>query len=141
MTFDLLNDVNWGAVILAALAYFTLGAIWYAPPVLGNTWMAAAGTTMPEGQRPSPAIYVIPLGGSLLSAIVLGMLAIATDTDTVSEGLVLGLVVAIGFALPIAIVTATFESTKPKPYVWGLINAGYHVLGSLIAAVIIALMA
>jgi hypothetical protein len=46
--------------------------------------------------------------------------------------------VGIGFAVSIAAVTATFESTKPKPGVWGAINAGYHLVGILAAAVILA---
>ena len=65
------------------------------------------------------------------------MLAAATGTDTLGEGLVLGAVVAIGFALSIAMVTATFESTKPRPMVWGAVNAGYHIVGNLAAGAII----
>ena len=99
MSFDALSDLNWLAVIVAALAYFAIGAVWYAPSVFGKAWMAAGGLAMPEaGTRPSPAIYLTPLIGSVLSAVALGMLAKATGTDTLEEGIALGLVVAIGFA-------------------------------------------
>ena len=73
MSFDLLGDVKWLSVILAALAYFVIGAIWYAPPVLGKAWMAAGGIEMPaDGQRPGPAesrrryhpAYDVPLRSS-----------------------------------------------------------------------------
>jgi uncharacterized membrane protein len=142
MSFDLLGDVKWLSVILAALAYFVIGAIWYAPPVLGKAWMAAGGMQMPaEGQRPGPAIYVVPLIGSVLSAIALGMFAVATGTDTIGEGIVLGLVVGVGFAISISLVTATFESNKPNAMAWGAINAGYHLIGNVVAAIIIAAMA
>ncbi len=138
MSFDVLGELNWLAVIVAALAYFALGALWYAPPVMGKTWMAAGGVEMPaDDQRPGPGIYLVPLLGSVLSAIALGMLAEATSTDTVGEGLVLGIVAAVGFALAIAMVTATFETSKPRPMVWGAVTAGYHVLGLIVAAVII----
>ena len=139
MSFDVLSDLNWLAILVAALAYFAIGAAWYAPPVFGKVWMAAGGMSMPEeGTRPSPAIYLTPLVGSVLSAVALGMLAEASATDTLQEGIVLGLVVAIGFAVSIAFVTAQFESQKPKPMVWGAVNAGYHVVGNLLAAIIIA---
>ena len=139
MNFDVLSDLNWLAVFVAALAYFAIGAVWYAPPVFGKVWSAAGGMTMPEpGTRPSPAIYLTPLVGSVLSAVALGMLAKATGTDSFVEGIALGLVVAIGFAVSIAFVTAQFESDKPKPMVWGAVNAGYHVIGNLVAAIIIA---
>ena len=142
MSFDLLGDVKWLAVILAALAYFVIGAIWYAPPVLGKAWMTAGGMEMPaDGQRPGPAIYIVPLIGSVLSAIALGMIAVASRTDTIGEGIVLGLVVGIGFAISISLVTATFESNKPNAMAWGAINAGYHLVGNVVAAIIIAAMA
>lgn len=139
MNFDVLSDLNWLAVLVAALAYFAIGAVWYAPPVFGKVWMAAGGMAMPEpGTRPSPAIYLTPLIGSVLSAVALGMLALATGTDSLQKGIVLGLVVAIGFAVSIALVTAQFESEKPKPMVWGAVTAGYHGVGILIAAIVVA---
>jgi uncharacterized membrane protein len=138
VTFDVLSDLNWLAVLVAALAYFAIGALWFAPPLFGKAWMAAGGMTTPEGSRPSPAIYLTPLVGSVLAAIALGMLAAATGSDTLQRGLVLGLVVAIGFAVSITFVTAQFESEKPKPMVWGAITAGYHAVGILVAAIIVA---
>jgi hypothetical protein len=142
VTFELLGDLDWLAVLVAALAYFAIGAVWYAPPVFGKAWMAAGGMQPPEqGRGPGPAIYAVPLVGSVLSAIALGMIALASATDTIGEGIALGLVVGVGFAISIAIVTATFESTKPKPFVWGGINAGYHFVGNLVAAIVIAAMA
>jgi hypothetical protein len=139
VTFDPLGDLNWLAVLVAAIAYFAIGAAWYAPPVFGRVWGEAGGFALPEpGTRPSPAIYFTPLIGSVLSAVALGLLAAATGTDSMMEGIALGLVVAIGFALPISLVTAQFESQKPKPMVWGAVNAGYHIVGNLVAAIIIA---
>ena len=92
MSFDTQNDLNWLAVIVAALAYFVIGALWYAPPVFGKAWMAAGGMTVEPGDGPGPAI---------------------------------------------SLVTTTFESTKPKPMVWGAVNAGYHMVGSIAAGAII----
>jgi hypothetical protein len=139
VTFDPLGDLNLLAVVVAAIAYFAIGALWYAPPVFGRIWGDAGGFALPErGERPSAAIYVTPLIGSILSAVALGLLAATTDTDSFIEGIALGLVVAIGFALPISLVTAQFETQKPKPMVWGAVNAGYHVVGNLVAAIIIA---
>jgi hypothetical protein len=139
VTFDSLSDLNWLAVLVAALAYFAIGALWYAPPVLGRPWMAAGGMTPPEaGTRPGPAIYLTPLIGSVLASVALAMLAAATGSDSLQRGIVLGLVCAIGFAVSIVFVTAQFESEKPKPMVWGAITAGYHAVGILVAAIIVA---
>ena len=142
VSFDLLSDLDWIAVLVGAIAYFVIGAAWYAPPVFGKAWMAAGGMEMPaDGQRPGPVIYAVPLLGALASAIAIGMIAFATSTDTLGEGVVLGVVVGIGFAVSVAMVTATFESSKPSATKWGTINAGYHLVGNLVAAIIIASMA
>ena len=58
MSFDAFSDVNYLAVLVAALAYFALGAIWYIPPVMGTTWQKAGGIEVPEGQGPNPILFV-----------------------------------------------------------------------------------
>lgn len=94
----MLGELNWLAVIVATVVYFALGALWYAPPVFGNAWMRAAGTVMQEGERPGPAIYFTPLIGYFIAVIATAMLAAATGSTTLSQGIVLGLVV--GWAMP-----------------------------------------
>ena len=139
MSFDTLSDLNWPAVLVATLAYFAWGAIWYAPPVLGKAWMAASGMDSDEmGDGPPPAVFIVPFVFSLIASIALGMFAEATASDTFSEGLVLGLVVGIGFGVSIIGVTAMFESKKPNPTVWGVITAGYHLVGLLSSALIVS---
>jgi hypothetical protein len=58
MTFDVLGDLNWLAVIVATLAFFALGAAWYAPKVFGDVWMRAGGIQAPE--QPQAAFYIVP---------------------------------------------------------------------------------
>ena len=43
-------DVNWIAVIGAALAGFLVGGIWYGP-IMGKRWMGAVGLTEEQVQR------------------------------------------------------------------------------------------
>ena len=138
MSFSLLGDLNWLAVIVAALAYFVVGAAWYAPAIFGNVWTKAGGLEMPEVQRPNPVVFLTPLVGSIFAAIALGMIAEATGTDTIGEGVVLGLVTGIGFAISVSFVTAQFEAQKPNRMLWGAVNGGYHLVGTLVAAIVLA---
>jgi Protein of unknown function (DUF1761) len=138
MSFSLLGDLNWLAVIVAALAYFVVGAAWYAPAIFGNVWTKAGGLEMQPDERPNPVVFITPLIGSILAAIALGMIAEASATDTIGEGVVLGLVTGIGFAIGISFVTAQFEANKPNRMVWGAVNGGYHLVGTIVAAIVIA---
>ena len=140
MTLDQLGDLNWLAVLVAAVAYFVLGAIWFAPPVFGNAWMRASGIERPApGEGPGPAIYFGPFIGGLIAAVATGWLAAATKTDTAGEGFVLGLVVGLGYAMTVTLTTAIFETHKPRKGVWFVITSLYNLVGLIIAAVIIAL--
>ena len=49
-----LLDVNWLAVVLAALAGFVVGGIWYGP-LMGKSWMAAVGKTEDDLKNVNPA--------------------------------------------------------------------------------------
>jgi len=140
MTLDL-GSINWLAVIVATVIYFLLGAVWFAQQTpLGKAWIAAAGYQSPTtGATSTNLFYVIPAATSLVSVVATALIAAATGTDSLNEGIVLGLVVGIGYAAMIILTTAAFEFTKPKQWTWGLIDASYHVVGLLIAAIIIAL--
>jgi len=52
---------------------------------------------------------------------------------------VLGLVAGVLVAGSALLVTGFFDPKKPQPMVWVGITAGYHVVGYVIAAVILSL--
>jgi hypothetical protein len=140
VTLDL-GAINWLAVFSAMVVYVILGAIVFAPQLpLGKAWMAAGGYE-PPGSGPAPGLlyYIVPGVGALVACLATALLVNATGTDTLAEGITLGLVLGIGYAAAILLVTAAFELNKPGRYVWGLIDSLYHVLGILIASVILAL--
>jgi predicted cobalt transporter CbtA len=123
---------------VAAVAYFALGAVWYLPAVLGKPWMRSLGRETMEGAG-SAAIYAVPAVTSLVAAIATALLAAATGSDTFAEGLILGLVVGIGYAVTITGLDALYDPNKKEPLTWWWITAGYHLLGLVIVAVIVSI--
>lgn len=138
MDFDVLSDLNWLAVIVAAVAFFILGGAWFIPKVFGDIWTKAIGWEPADEDRGSSAIYILPLLGGLVMSIAIGLLAKSTGSDTFGEGLVLGLVVAIGVAAAIVFITAVFSPKTPKPWTWFAVMAGYYGLGTIIIAVVLS---
>ena len=138
MSFDVLGDVNWLAIVVATVAWWILGAIWYARPVFGNVWMRSAGIQIQEGQRPGAAYIVVPLVAYFIATIAAAMLARATASTTFGEGIVLGLVLAIGFGATLYWVESAFGQ-RPSPGTWFAITGIYQVLGILIATVIVTI--
>lgn len=138
MSLDTLGELNWVAVLVAALAYWMLGAIWYARPVFGDSWMKAQGIEMPEGEGPPLISMIGPLVGYFIVTIAVGMIAAASGTDTAAEGLALGLTMGIGVAGAIVGVIALFEANKPSASTWALITGAYNLLGLVLASIILA---
>jgi hypothetical protein len=139
VSFDTLGELNWLAVIVGALIYFALGALWYMPAFLGRAWQRSIGWD--ESRTPpqtSPMTYVVPLLAYLVMATAVGLLAAATGSDTLADGIVLGLVLAVGLTLMHTLVDATFDPNKPEPWTWFAINGSYHALGLLIVSVIVS---
>jgi hypothetical protein len=139
MTLDILGDLNWLAVVVGAAIYFALGAIWFMPAVLGRPWMRAIGIDPDQPQQaPGIAYYLAPAVFYLFGAVATAMLAVATGSDDIGEGVLLGLVVGIGYALMITAVDAAFDPNKPKPWVWFAISGAYHLVGLVIVAVLVS---
>jgi Protein of unknown function (DUF1761) len=138
MIFDTLGELNWLAVIVATVAYFILGALWYAPPVFGRAWQRAGGVEPQEGQQAGLAIYISPLIANFLAVVATAMLVLATGTTETSDAIMLGLVVWGGYVIGLTLLGATFD-TRPSAGVWFTINAGYHLIGLVGAALIVTL--
>lgn len=139
MTLDI-GQLNWVAIVVGALVYFALGALWYSPVLFARAWQRSIGWD--EGREPPQAsvtTYVAPLAAYLVMATAVGMLASATGTDELAEGIVLGLILGIGLSLAHTFVDASFDPNKPQPWIWFAINGSYHALGLVIVAVIIAM--
>jgi hypothetical protein len=69
--FKLIMDlVNFTSVLVAALATFPIGFIWYNPKVFGTAWMHSIGVTSEEEMKKGANMIVI-FGMSLVFALML----------------------------------------------------------------------
>jgi hypothetical protein len=139
MSFDL-SGINWLPVIVGAVIYFALGALWYSPMLFARPWQRSIGWD-PQQTPPEQRVttYLVPFIGYLVMAIGTGLLANATGTDELGEGIVLGLVLGIGFAGAHSLIDANFDPNKPRPWTWFAITAAYNAIGLLIVAILVAI--
>ena len=128
------SAVNWVAVIVAAIAQVVIGTVWYLPQLFGRQWAAATGREI--NASPNPMLYVTAIVGSLISAYVLALVINAVGATSITDGIVTGLIVAIGFQLSSQAVGGAFEGRS-----WTLfgINAGnslvsFAIMGAILAA-------
>ncbi len=115
-------DLNWWAILVACLAGFALGGLWYGP-VFGGAWLSAMGKTAQEIE-PSPTPFVVSFFTALITAIVLAALIVSLGVNGWLGGVFLGLITGIGFI-------ATAMASDTAFCGWGmklfLIQSGYRV--------------
>jgi hypothetical protein len=138
MSFATLGSLNWLAVLIAAVAYFAIGGLWFSPATFGKAWQHSIGWEPGPGERVAAEYYVGPFITCLIASIAIGILAFVTVSDTVAEGVVLGLVTGVGLVGSALFVTGYFDPKKPEPMTWFAITGGYHLVGLIVASIILA---
>lgn len=125
--------VNVWAVLLATVAYFALGALWYM--ALSKPWMAAVGFTRADVERGSnPAIFGVTLVFEAVAVFTLAVLLGNTALAGIGGGASLGALVGIGIWFALMSVTFVYESRRPALF---LIDGGYHVLALTVAGAVL----
>jgi hypothetical protein len=128
------TGVNYIAVIIAALAGFGLGAIWYM--IFAKPWMHAVGKT--EADRPEGAAQVVPFVIAIVALFVMAwMLAgIMGHLGQVSirGGAISGFFVWLGFIITSMGVNHAFSGAPTK---LTLIDGGYWLAVLLIQGAVI----
>jgi Protein of unknown function (DUF1761) len=122
-------DVNPGAVLVATIVAFVIGGVYYS--VLGEQ-LATVSDAAASGGRFGPWQFGVELARSLILAAVVAGLAARGQVDTWSGGLLLGLVLWIGFPLVLWIGAMIHEKT---PWKLAVIHAGDWFVKLLAVAV------
>lgn len=119
-------DVNWIAVLAAAVMGFVVGGIWYGP-IMGKKWMGAVGLSEEDVKQGNMgAIYGGAFAFSILASWTLAHTFATYMTElSFSVKVLTAFGVALGFILP-AIGTNYLFSQKSKTLFF--IDAGYWLL-------------
>lgn len=128
-------DVNWLAIIVAAVANMIVGAIWYG--AWAEPWLAGIGKTREwANANQNPRDYIVAILNSLAMAFVLAnVLAWAGVTGLVG-GLVTGLIMWVGFNGLAMGSNHAFEGRSMQ--LW-FINSGVYLVGLLVIGAIVGL--
>jgi hypothetical protein len=130
-----MEQLNYWAVLVAALSTFLLGGVWYSPAVFGKAWMKENGFTE-ESMKGSNMVKIFGLAFllALISAVNLAMF-IGPDAD-VTMGAFYGFAAGAGWVATFVGTHYLFERRSFKLF---LINAGYSIVALTIMGVIVAL--
>ncbi len=129
-------EVNWLAVIAAAISSFLLGGLWYSPAMFFKAWQRGAGLTdeqLQKGGHPGK-IY----GG----AFVLSLIAAAVFAIFLGPQPDVGFATSAGFSAGLCWVAASFGINylfERKSLALFLVNGGYHTVQFTLFGLILGL--
>lgn len=125
---------NYAAVVVAAVAYWLLGAVWYGV-VFSKPWMALEHLTDAQARSMNPVLpYVITFVLNLLIAYVLSQICAWRNANTAARGAAVGILLWIGFVGPITFTTNMYEM---RPMELFAINHFFSLAGLCLMGVII----
>jgi len=117
---------NYVAVVVCAVVYWLLGALWY-DVLFQKQWMALENMTTAQASGMNPIFpYVITFLLDLLIAFVLAQVCIWRNANNASRGAAIGVLLWIGIVGPITYTTYMFEM-RPKSLF--AINEFYPLVG------------
>jgi hypothetical protein len=132
----LFSGVNWLHVLVAALAYFALGAVWYSF-LFQKSWIRHQNIDMndPNGKKGVGGIMATSFILMLLATIGLAILiARIHPNGGVVSGLKIGALTGICFSATAISITYLYVKKHPALHA---IDGLYHIVGQMIAAVIL----
>jgi len=134
-----LSNANWLAIIVAAVAYFVLGSLWFSL-LFGKQWMALNNIPEPTPERREemkkmmPMMMIKTLLMGLALAIVIALIVMMLGITRCVPGIKLGLVLSVIGIIPL--IMADMYLMKPTK-LW-VIDAGYHILGITLMSIIVS---
>ncbi len=125
-----MNDIDLLAVLVASVASFAFGALWYSKPLFLDSWIAA-NEAEPE---PSPPVFALGFAATLVSATAFAVWL--GESPGLGEAVIQGLVV--GGCLVAASLGINYPFAGRSPLLW-LIDGGFHTARFALIGAVLAL--
>ena len=126
-------NINYWAVLVAAISSFVVGGLWYAPFLFGKAWQAAAGLSDEKIKNASMG-KTFGLSFVLSVMIAYGMAMFFGEGVDLNMGLMYGGMTAVFFVIPSMGINSLFEHHSARLF---FINAGYNLVTYLIIGAIL----
>lgn len=127
-------QVDWVVIFVASLVNMVIGFFWYSKYLFGSVWSKLAHVHMEKRPKILGKV-LIAFGFSLVIAYFLAFFQIQLGITTVTDGMLVGFFLWLGFVIPTH-VSAVIWAKKPIKLFY--INAGYWCLVFLVMGGIIA---
>lgn len=134
-------DINWWAVVLAAVSSMVVGSLWYMPATFGKVWMRLA-KVKPDRSKLGPADMIWMYGSVFVASLATAYILAAatflaqqfTHDSYLRDALTMALWLWFGFTAARMYVHDTFEGRRKK---LTLLNAAHEFVTVMVMALIL----
>ncbi|MBI3241512.1 MAG: DUF1761 domain-containing protein [Chloroflexi bacterium] len=134
------TQLNYLAILVAAIAAFALAFVWYMPPVFGLRWatLTKRYTGLSDTQLAAnmPAKAGLWFVGFLVNAFALAVVANLTGTTDIATAITLGAILGLGVG---AVVSSWPPIHAQQPVGIWLMNSGLFLLQQIVMVSIVTL--
>ncbi|GAB4511242.1 MAG: DUF1761 domain-containing protein [Allomuricauda sp.] len=128
-------DINFIAVVVAALSMFLIGAAWYSSALFGKVWLKELGK---DASFLDTGNMKLIFGGAFLLSLImaLNLAGFISGYESWTWGLIGGLLAGFGWAAMSLGMIYLFERRSMRLF---LVNAGYLVVSFAVMGIILGL--
>jgi hypothetical protein len=133
-------EVNYLAVLVAAVAAFMLGWVWYSPALFAKPWAAENQLMMERHKSNPPAmgpLLATAFVCALIAAYAMAVLLVTPQHHSLAIGLKRGFVVGVCLIATAFGGSYVFEAKTLRHW---MINAGFYVVQSTLIGAVLGLM-
>jgi hypothetical protein len=132
--------INVVGVLIAAIASFVVGTVWYSPALFGKKWMKLMGmkeSDMKNAKKEMGGMMVMTLILSVVTAFVLAHILKYVGAVTYMDALFVAFMVWLGFYATSLYMGVLYEK---KSMEWWFIIAGNYLAGLIVMAIVLVLV-
>jgi len=137
--FDAFTKLNWLAVLVADVAGFGLGAVWYTV-LFKHAYAASLGREHQADAKPSPlsiaGLFLCNTMVAITTALLLRMFGLTSFTSALGFAAIVG----VGY-LVCTTVNVAINPNFPRPFLYGLVSGSYFFVANLVMTTILVAMA
>jgi len=130
-----LAEINLSAVVVAAMAYFVIGWVWYSPQVFGNAYLKEMKLDPRKMKMNNMGVtFGTTFICGFLTAFVIKAFMVATYTESALLGTNIGVLLSLGILGTNAVSDALFENHSTQLF---FIKIGYNIVGFMVMGAIL----
>jgi hypothetical protein len=131
-----MSNVNWLAVIVAAVLSMVVGFVWYSKPVFLMPWLRGIEKDESFTQEANPVTFVFAFLSAIIEAVFVTFLLNTMGSNSLVSGLTAGFMIWLGFVFTTHWVNDLFSR---RSFGFTLITSGYHLVMLLIMGGLLAI--